>query len=287
MALTPKLNNEQLLAKWSAWGLIKRWKCTFIFSQIHPPVQLSKSTPPYSAVCSLLSDPLSLFLDIFAPLTFAPVCWERLRAGQEQMGCWQPSFTQLGWVGTWVGVLISTNKCVCACVRVVCVCKGHNRRNYLCLRGPVVGGHVGLGVVWRGGVQQWPNHRLCVYRAEGWQVSAIIDYLHTTTRACSRALNTEMHTLLLPLSLSPAFFLFVSPSNAHRLIHIRAARACLQCISVSVSLSVRERDGKAPASTSLWQKSGHRLLKATLQAKLCELLRREKRHKLLFTPHNS
>lgn len=106
-------------------------------------------------VCSPLSVGLSLSVDIFAPLIFAPVCWERLRAGQEQMGCWQPSFTQLGWADTWVGVLISTNQwmcmCLCVCVSVSACCKGHNRHNYLCLRSPF---GRGWGGGWRDGMER-------------------------------------------------------------------------------------------------------------------------------------
>lgn len=153
---------------------------------------------------------------------------------------------------------MQTSECVC-----VCVCKGYNRHNYLCLRGPVMG-----GLVWRGGVQQWPHHGLCVYRAEGWQVSAIIDYLHTATHACSRALNTEMYTLYRHRHHSPKPFFSFCVHLTHTHTDTHAGWAFLQCISISVSISVKGRDGRTPASShSLWQNPGPYL---TLQARLCQ-----------------
>lgn len=146
----------------------------------------------------------------------------------------------------------------------MCVCKGYNRHNYLCLRGPVWGGCVGVQICsaerWSSTMAKAQALCVCVYGAEGWQVSAIIDYLHTATRACSRALNTEMYTPDRRSRHSPMpFFPSLSPSHT--------CAACLQCISVSVSIRVRGRDWRAPASTSLWQKPGHCL---TLEARLCQ-----------------
>lgn len=78
-------------------------------------------------------------------------------------------------------------------------------------------------------------------------MSPIIDYLHTTTHACSRALNTEMYTCccrrrrLLHSSTPPLlpclFFLLASPSNTHRLTLSHTCSTSVftvhQCISVN------------------------------------------------------
>lgn len=124
-----------------------------------------------------------------------------------------------------IGIIISAweaQLCVCVCLRGGGGCK---------VERSFQGGQ-------RGGVQQWPpEHRLCVFRAEGWQVSAIIDYLHTTTLACSRALNShKAHTppplLPPPPSLPSTSFLFVSPSNTHTGGCTGMFTVC-QCISVT------------------------------------------------------
>lgn len=151
---------------------------------------------------------------------------------------------------------ICAQVCMCVCVCIECVMS-------VCARGTIgiiisaweaqLGGGGGAWLSLRGGVQQWLNHGLCVYRAEGWQVSAIIDYLHTATHACSRARNTEMYSFYCWPHWSPMPFLFLHQTHTHT----HTVWACLQCISVSVSISIRGRDGKAPVSTSLWQKSGH------------------------------
>lgn len=75
----------------------------------------------------------------------------------------------------------------------------------LCVFGRGGGVEVGKGELGRrGGVQQRPNCSLCVCRAEGWQVSAIIDYLHTARLACSRALNSHnARTSIVARSRSP------------------------------------------------------------------------------------
>lgn len=82
---------------------------------------------------------------------------------------------------------------------------------------------------------------------------AIIDYLHTATLACSRAFNS--HNACTPswLVVVPLCLRWLCVSAEHK---TGAARACLQCVSVSVSLTVRGKDGKAPCEhitlTGIW-----------------------------------
>lgn len=264
VAVWPKLSNE-VLEKLSSRDItinMTGWKCMSFHLFV---------------VCSPLSVGLSLSVDIFAPLIFAPVCWERLRAGQEQMGCWQPSFTQLGWAGTWVGVLISTNQWMCMCV---CVCAWVWAR--------AARGTIDIIIsAWEahlGGDGGW---------LEGWHGEAEFNNGPTTGFVCTEQRADKCRLLLSIYTLlhSPAhvhltqkcthsdalavalvcFFASLSPSKTHRLTHsyrhTHAACLCLQCISVSVSLRVRGNDRKAPVSTSVWQKPGHYV---TLQARLWE-----------------
>lgn len=85
-------------------------------------------------------------------------------------------------------------------------------------------------------------------------MSPIIDYLHTATHACSGARNAEMHSPRCRRS-SRAL---CSSSGVHPSIH-RTADTSTQdenAYSVSVSISVRGRDGKNPCEhitlTEIW-----------------------------------